>query len=189
MEKRGLLNELRQAGLNDEAGIFFGDEMRVGLIGQVRRVWAPRGVKVVQAVEYRYEWAYLNLALNPLTGTLLWRWTDNMKGVCLAPVLQEWATAGVEALVWDNAPGHKGPAYQDVPVQRLFQPAYSPELNPPERLFEALRARIEGLVYGTLAAKKAAVEAELRAWAADPDRVRQLAAWPWIRETFAQLAA
>ena len=33
--------------------------MRVGLIGQVRRVWAPRGVKVEQAVECKYEWEYL----------------------------------------------------------------------------------------------------------------------------------
>jgi len=33
----------------------WGDEMRVGLIGQVRRVWAPIGFKVVQVVEYKYE--------------------------------------------------------------------------------------------------------------------------------------
>ncbi|HUW14216.1 MAG TPA: hypothetical protein VM537_31125 [Anaerolineae bacterium] len=44
--------------------------MRVGLIGQVRRVWAPRGVKVEQLVEYKYEWEYLNLAVNGLTGQL-----------------------------------------------------------------------------------------------------------------------
>ncbi len=112
-----------------------------------------------------------------------------MKGTSLAPVLQEWATEGAAALVWDNAPSHKGPVYQDVPVQRLFQPAYSPELNPAERLFELLRARIESLVYGTLAAKQAAVEAELRTFAADPDRVRQPTGWSWIRETFAQLVA
>ena len=42
--------------------------MRVGLLGQVRRVWAPRGVKVEQFVECKYEWAYLNLAVGSLTG-------------------------------------------------------------------------------------------------------------------------
>jgi len=30
--------------------------MRVGLIGQVRQVWVPRGVKVRQPVELKYEW-------------------------------------------------------------------------------------------------------------------------------------
>ena len=31
--------------------------MRPGLIGQVRRRWAPRGVKIRQLVEFTYEWA------------------------------------------------------------------------------------------------------------------------------------
>ncbi len=45
-------------------GIAWADEMRVGLIGQVRRVWAPRGVKVVQPLEYTYQWQYLALTVN-----------------------------------------------------------------------------------------------------------------------------
>ena len=50
--------------------MFFGDEMRLGLIGQVRRRWAPRGVKIRQPVEFTYKWAYLNLAVNPMEGSL-----------------------------------------------------------------------------------------------------------------------
>ena len=68
--------------------------------------------------------------------------------------------AGSEILVWDGARGHHGIAYEEVKVKRINQPAYSPQLNPAERVFEYLRDRIEGQVYGTIAAKKAAVEAE-----------------------------
>lgn len=166
----------------------WGDEMRVGLIGQVRRVWAPRGVKVVQAVEYVRAWAYLNLAVNGVTGQVRWAWTEDMKGTSIAPVVKAWGEAGVEVLVWDRARGHRGPAYAEVQVKRIEQPAYSPELNPAERIFEYLRSKVEGVVYGTLAAKKRALEAELEKLAAAPDKVRSLAGWDWIRQSVAHLS-
>ena len=182
MEKRGLRAELDEVGCTDIDGLYWGDEMRLGLIGQVRRVWAPRGVKIVQLVEYRYEWAYLNLAVNGLTGQLRWDWTENMKGVSIAPVVERWGQDGVSMMVWDRAPGHRGPAYEDVEVQLIEQPPYSPELNPAERVFEYLRAKVEGQVYGTLAAKKEAIEAELEKLAASPGKVKSLAGWEWIRQ-------
>jgi hypothetical protein len=161
--------------------------MRVGLIGQVRRVWAPRGVKVEQAVEYKREWAYLNLAVNGLTGELRWDWTENMKGVSIAPIVKQWAAGGVDTIVWDRARGHRGPAYQGVSVKLIEQPPYSPELNPAERVFEYLRSRIEGQVYGTIVAKKQAVEAELRELSAVPERIISLAGWDWIRQSVSGL--
>lgn len=60
--------------------------MRVRLIGQVRRVWAPRGVKIRQRVERCYEWAYLHLAANGIAGRLDRQWTTNLK--------QEFGSAG-----------------------------------------------------------------------------------------------
>jgi transposase len=161
--------------------------MRLGLIGQVRRVWAPRGVKVEQELEFSYKWAYLNLAVNPVTGELHWSWTNDMKSASLAPVLQSFSEKGVEAMVWDGAKGHHGAAYDDVSVTRIFQPPHSPQLNPAERVFELIRARIEGKVYGTLPAKQAAVEAELEKLAADPERVKRLTGWQWIRRALATL--
>jgi hypothetical protein len=127
--------------------------MRVGLIGTIRRVGAPRGVKVEQAVEFQYEWAYLNLVVNGIMGTLHWAWTENMKSAAIAPLVKQWGPQGLEFIVWDRARGHRGSAYDEVPVRRIEQPSYSPQLNPAERVFEYLRARVEGHVYGTIAAK------------------------------------
>ena len=162
--------------------------MRVGLIGQVRRVWAPRGVKIEQAVEYTYQWAYLNLAVNGLEGRISWRWTENMQAASIALVVRSWAAEGIKIIVWDRARGHRGRAYEGVPVRRIEQPPYSPQLNPAERIFEYLRERIEGRVYGSLAAKCKAVEAELQVLAADPERVKSLAGWDWIRESILALS-
>jgi hypothetical protein len=162
--------------------------MRVGLIGQVRRVWAPRGVKVEQPVECKYEWAYLNLAVNGLAGMLLWDWTANMQAASIAPVVQGWGARGAEFIVWDRARGHHGDAYQDIQVKLVEQPPYSPQLNPAERIFEYLRDKVEGKVYGSIPAKRAAVEVELQQLAADPDRVKQLAGWDWLHESVKNLS-
>lgn len=86
-----------------------------------------------------------------------------------------------------GAKGHHGAAYEEVPVQRIFQPPYSPELNPAERVFELIRERIEGKVYGNLSAKKKAVEAELKSLAANPKQVERLTGWLWIRQSIASL--
>lgn len=188
MEKRGLTARLREAGCRSGHGVYWGDEMRLGLIGQVRRVWAPRGVKVVQDVQFRREWRYLNLAVNGLEGKLVWGWTENMKAESIAPVIQNWHTQGVTVMVWDRARGHRGAAYDAVAVTRIEQPAYSPELNPAERILEHLRAKVEGKVYATLADKCATIEAELKTLAADPEKVKRLAGWDWIRESIAALS-
>ena len=188
MEKRGLSAELAKAEIRDAATVAFADEMRVGLIGQVRRRWVPKGFKLEQKVEYKYEWAYLNLAVNGITGKFMWDWTENMKGASIAPVVQQWHTEqGVKAVVWDGARGHRGPAYEDVPVARIQQPAYSPQVNPAERVFEYLRSQIEGIVYGSIDAKKQVVEAELENLAQHPERVKSIAGWPWIRQAFDSL--
>ena len=68
----------------------------------------------------------------------------------------------------------------DLPTARVRLPAYSPELNPAERVFEEIRRRTEGRIYATLADKQALIEAYLRDLAADPARVRRLCGWDWL---------
>ncbi len=155
--------------------------MRVGLIGRVRRVWAPRGVKIEQAVEYQHKWVYLNLAVNGLEGRLTWDWTPDMKAASIAPIVADWAESGVKFIVWDRAPGHRGAAYCDAPVTRIEQPPYSPELNPAERIFEYLRDQIEGYVYGSISAKQEAIDRILQRLAREPERIQSLTGWDWIR--------
>ncbi len=88
--------------------------------------------------------------------------------------------------MWDGAPSHRSGVVQEAGFTLVQQPAYAPELNPVERLFEGLRRVVEGKVYDTLDAKVAAIEAELLEWDADPQRVRRLVGWSWIMETLDQ---
>lgn len=168
--------------------VAWSDEMRVGLHGQVRRVWAPRGVKVQQRVQMAYKWAYLALAVDVRAGRLSWHWMENMKGEAIAQGVQKWQEDGIEVVVWDGARGHRAQVVQQVGVTLIQQPPYSPELNPAERVFEEVRRRVEGRVYPDLAAKKRAVEGVLEELAADPERVRRLTGWQWILDAFQKLS-
>lgn len=163
------------------------DEMRVGLVSVVRRVWAPVGVKVRQQVQKVREWRYLVVAIEVLVGRLWWCWTATMQSKEIAGVVRGWQqNTDVEAVVWDGASSHRAGVVQETGFPLVQQPAYAPELNPAERFFEELRRVVEGKVYDTMEAKVAAIEAELREWDADPDRVRRLVGWSWIMDTLGQ---
>lgn len=110
-----------------------------------------------------------------------------MKAASIAPVVQAWSAHGVAVLVWDRARGHRSCAYEGSSVKRIEQPPYSPELNPAERVFEYLRDRSEGAVYGTLANKQQAVDRELQKLADDPDAVKSIAGWQWIQDAVSAL--
>lgn len=180
MEKGGLGRELKQAGITRGTSVYFPDEMRLGLLGQVRRVLAPRGVKVIQRVQLVYKWTYLLLAVDPIPGTIRWSWVERMNAAHLLPVLEEWA---LPCVVWDGAPAHGAKVMQELKTVRVRQPAYSPEVNPAERVFEEVRRWSEGKVYASVEAKQAAAEVYLRQLEADPERVCRLCGWDWIRDT------
>ena len=187
MEKRGCAAALQAAGITLGDHLAWADEMRVGLVSVVRRVWAPVGVKVRQQVQKVREWRYLVVAIEVLAGRLWWCWTDTMRSEEIASVVRGWQqNTDVEAVVWDGASSHRAGVVQEIGFPLVQQPAYAPELNPAERFFEELRRVVEGKVYDTMEAKVAAIEAELREWDTDPDRLRRLVGWSWIMDTLGQ---
>ena len=88
----------------------------------------------------------------------------------------------VRALVWDGARSHRSELVRSVAgVKTIVQPAYSPELNPAERVFEEVRRCVEGRVYGSIEEKMEAVNDCLSGLESDPERVRSIAGWDWIK--------
>jgi hypothetical protein len=174
------------AGVTRDAGVLYADELRLGLRGQVRRVLAPRGVAVRQRLQLRYEWAYLLLAVDPRAGTLRWRWLERCRAAPIRETLEAWA---LDAVVWDGAGAHRAKLLADLPTARVRLPAYSPELNPAERVFEEIRRRTEGRVYDAVADKQAVAQAYLATLAADPDRIRRLCGWDWLTQALDHLEA
>jgi hypothetical protein len=64
MEKGGLSAALRDAGVTQGKPVGWADEMRLGLLGPVRRVWGIRGIQIPQKVECTNQWRYLSLVVD-----------------------------------------------------------------------------------------------------------------------------
>jgi hypothetical protein len=140
---------LVEAGVTRDAGVVLADELRLGLRGQVRRVLGPRGVKVVQRLQLRYQWSYLLLAVDPRAATLRWRWLACCRADPIKDALAAWTP---DAVVWD---GHGAPTAKRLaalPIARIRLPADSPELNPVERIFAEVRRHVEGRIYPSVVA-------------------------------------
>jgi hypothetical protein len=138
--KGGLAEALAAAGLTRDRVIGHADEIRVGLLGQVRRRWGRCGVRLRQRIQRKRRYRSLFLAVDVRGGRLWYCWLDSMKGDEFCGVLRGIERADVlDALVWDGAPGHRDARVGRIGVPLIPLPASSPELNPAERLFEAMR--------------------------------------------------
>jgi hypothetical protein len=184
----GLRAALAAAGLTQERVIGRADEIQVGLLGRVRRRWGRRGVRLRQRVRRKRKHRPLFLAVDVRTGRIWHRRLDSMKGEEFCGVVRGIERAGMpDAVVWDGAPGHRDERVGRIGVPPMPLPAYSPERNPAERLFEAIRAELEGEVSAHLDAKCARVEAILARWDAQPEQVRSLVGRRWILDALDQV--
>ena len=85
-------------------------------------------------------------------------------------------------MVVDGASSHRGKDLI-VPenIRLLPLPAYSPELNPQEHLWDEIREKeFPNRVFDSLAAVKKQLKSGLARLARDGSRVRSITAWPWI---------
>jgi len=187
VEKRGATQALKAVGVTRAAHTGWSDEFRIGLYGNVRKVLAPRGIKVRQLVELTRDWYHLAVAVDPRQGRLIWSWIVGTAAAAIAPAVREWHAAGFTALVWDGLKAHHAEVVRAVGLALVEQPPSSPEVNPAERIGEAIRAHTEGQVYGTIWKKMAAVEDFLRELAADPERVKRLVGWEWVIQSLKAL--
>lgn len=127
--------------------LFFEDEARVGLhLPRYRRLTA-RGVGPKQPFEPLYEYYWLYGAVEPATGEGHFWEMPALDAECFSlflAKLSEAYPASLNVVVLDNAPAHVAATVR-VPanVVLLPLPPYSPELNPVERLWLAVRQAVD----------------------------------------------
>ncbi len=133
------------------------DEHRLGLKPILRRVWSPRGVRPVVRVRPRYEWVWVYGFVRPLTGATEWLLLPCVNIPVFSRALQEFAQsvgAGPDKrviLVLDQAGWHTG-GEVTVPegIHLEYLPAYSPELQPAERLWPLCNEGIANRLFATI---------------------------------------
>lgn len=121
------------------------DEARLGLIPILRRVWAKKGKRPVAIGKRRYQWVYLYGFVHPETGSTEWLILPTVSLQAFEIALKHFAKAvgaGPKKriiLVVDGAGWHKGNLKIPDGIHLLPLPAYSPELQPAERLWPLVR--------------------------------------------------
>ena len=119
-----------------------------------RRITLP-GIKPVAEVNPRYESVYLYGAVEPLTGERFFFEFSHLTCECFQYFIEQLCATFSESLnvlVLDNGRFHHAKSLE-IPenVVLLFLPAYSPELNPIERLWQDIKAKLFTQTYETLA--------------------------------------
>lgn len=162
------------------------DEHRLGLLPVGRRVWAPKGQRPTAVVERHFEWLYVYGFVRPTTGQSWWCLLPQVTTAAMALALATFARdEGIAAahravLVVDQAGWHSSP---DLPlpdgIDLVFLPAYSPELQPAERLWPLVDEPIANRALGTMDALETVLVERCRALEADRDRLKTHTRFHW----------
>jgi transposase len=163
--------------------VFAMDEARFGLKVTHRRLWCPFGSRPPWTHDHQYHWFWLYAAVEPVSGTCFVLFLPHVDGLCFQRFLEEFrkhAGADTIGLVLDNSGSHiSGKVRWPDGLEKIPLPPYSPELNPAERWFEALRRIFANAIFDTLDDLEAALTEALRPSWQNPARLQRLVGYPW----------
>jgi transposase len=158
------------------------DESRLGLHTVRRRRLTARGTKPVGIHQHRFKNFYVYGAIAPESGKNLFMVAPKMNTEVFQRFLEEFAAKHVETfnvLVVDNSKTHHAKELVVPPnVALLFQPPYAPEVNPAERVWQALKTGLAWRCFETIEALQERVVELLKGW--EDDMLRSLTAYPYI---------
>ena len=163
----------------------FQDEGRFGLLGTPRRCWAPRSIRPVVGARLQRKYLYAFAAVSPHDGvldSLILPWVNaETMSLFLATVAERHDDEFI-VMVMDQAGWHIAGNLQVPSNMRLvLLPPYSPELNPAEHLWEALREDwFANTVFHDLDAVEDALEGGLIDLESNPQRVQAMTGFNWI---------
>lgn len=163
----------------------FQDEGRFGLLGTPRRCWAPRGTRPVVGARLERKYIYAFSAVSPHDGvmdSLVLPWVNaHTMSLFLAEVAQRHADEFV-LMVMDQAGWHiAGELAVPENMRLMFLPPYSPELNPAEHLWKAIREDcFANHVFKGLDTVEQALTSGLVALETNHARTRSMTGFKWI---------
>jgi transposase len=185
--KEGLFDALCALDLpaGSRVKIWVTDEARIGLHDASRRCWALRGIRVVKPRQQEYEWSYVYGALEVVEGDSEFQMLPTVGLPLTNGFLRQIVQSDPEAfhvVIGDQAGFHFRPGDERLPEQvRIIPlPAYSPELNPVERLWDVIKDSLCNRVYQGIEALEDAACIALKPFIGNRPRVRSLVGDGWL---------
>jgi len=165
--------------LESRVHLWVTDEMRFGLQPVTRRVWTRRGVEVVVPMEPRFQWGYTYGALEVGGDGAQFFHTDGVSleaSRCFLEQVGQSSPQAMHIVIQDGAGFHLKEKDPNLPanVRVITLPAYSPELNPVEKLWDVIKDRLCNKAWDDLDALVLAINSVLHEYWSDPRKVRSL---------------
>jgi hypothetical protein len=141
-------------------------------------------VRVALVREYTYAYA----TISPADGALDWMLAPKMDTVTMGAFLRHVSQRHPDEfiiMVLDGAPCHRAKHLQIPDNMALVRlPAYSPELNPVEHLWDEMREKdFSNRVFDSLGSAMAQAARVLKRFEGSPESMRKLTGWPWILQS------
>lgn len=162
--------------------VFTQDESRIGLQTIRRRRITARGVKPVGNVQQAYANCWVYGCVAPSTGERFFLVLPKLNASQMQVFLEAFSTAHRDTfnvVVLDNSGAHT--AKQLIcpdNVALVFQPPYSPEVNPTERVWQDLKERLAWRMFADSEALIDAVSDELMRYEAAT--IKSLTGFPYL---------
>lgn len=164
------------------------DEHRYGLLPVIRRCWSVKGVRVHVPYATRYQWGYLHEALevdgdHKMELLFTPAIDQDIHALFLTQIAQS-DPAALHVIIQDRAGFHLRNDDPRLPgnLRVIPLPAYSPELNPVEKLGDLVKDAICNQLFTKLQTLETAILTELEPLRQSGARVAQLIGEGWLRE-------
>lgn len=147
-----------------------------------RRKITASGVKPVGPVQWRFLYRWLYGVIDPIQGEHFMLEFSHLDGICFERFLQRLSQAypnELHVIQLDNAPAHISGSIE-IPenIRLLFQPPYSPELNPIERVWLELKRSLAWRHFESLEQ----LQSHISLWVQqlEPQTICSLTQWDWL---------
>jgi len=159
-----------------------GDETRLGLQTIEGKILNLKGVKPQGEKQWKFDYYYLYGLVEPQTGEAFYYEFSNLDSICFETFLELFSQAypeEIQILQLDNAPSH---TTENITIPKnvilFFQPPYTPEVNPIERLWEHLKKFLTWLNFEELDKLRSEVRKTLSTFS--KETIQSLTGWSFI---------
>jgi DDE superfamily endonuclease len=166
--------------------VWFEDECRLGLVPIVRRVWAPKGQRPTAPHRIKREWLYVYGFARPGTADSAWYLLPEANTAWMSRALAEWTQEvnpqGTKQLVLvvDGAGWHTSGRLELPGSVELFPlPAHTPELQPVETAWPALREVVANEAFASLEPLAERLAQRCRRFMEHPETIQGRLAFAW----------
>jgi hypothetical protein len=164
--------------------LLFQDEGRFGRISDPAHCWAPKGIRPIVPTHIVREYTHVFSAVCPHDGqscSLILPYADTYAMKIFLQECSEYFKNYRVIMVMDQAAWHRTSdigVFENIRI--IYQPPYSPELNPVEHLWEYIRENhMRNCIWSSMSALEQALEFILKTIIENADTIQSIVGFHW----------